>query len=143
MDFHLNLPLCVVTAHITMILPTAHKLCLPAGLAQVQASSLPVVPAVEMNLCNPDGEYWNITQVTVLSFSQPHLGQVVRVDILVQLRVTNQLPLHLPHIGPVPLPPEVLVQLDLATAVRLAQLTVVAPMRGRNSNSTASKYSSF
>ena len=71
--FHINLSYCVKTANITLKLATVYKLCLHAGPAQVQPSSQPVVPAVEMYLGNPDGEDWYITQVAVLPLPQPHL----------------------------------------------------------------------
>ena len=82
--------------------------------------------AGEMKLGNGEGGNGTSAEVALGLLPQPQLWQVVRVDVRLEGGVALQLPLHPPQQAAMPLPPQVLLQLILTRAVRLAQLAIVA-----------------
>ena len=100
----------------------ADKLAQLAGLHDVEAGGLAVVPAVEVNLGQGEGGDGHITHSAVLPLSQPELGVIVGVDVLVQFRVGDQLPLQQPQVGSVPVTAQVLIELAFRAAVSLTNL---------------------
>ena len=100
MDLQLYLRHNIKVTSLTMNVSVTVEVCHPTGLCHMQPSCQPVVTAIEMNLGHSDGGYGHITEVAVLPVPQPQLGKVVRVDVLVKLRVSGQLPLHSTEVGP-------------------------------------------
>ena len=119
---HLNLGRHVEVARVAVEVALADKLAKLAGLHDVEAGGLAVVPAVEVNLGQGEGGDGHIAHAAVFPLSQPELGVVVGVDVLVQLRVRDQLPLQQPQVGSVPVPAQVLLQLGFRAAVSLTNL---------------------
>ena len=119
---HLNLCCHVEVASVAVEVTLADKLAQLAGLHDVKAGGSAVIAAVEMYLGHSEGGDGHVTQAAVLLFPQPELGVVVGVDVLVQLRVGDQLPLQQPQVSSVPVPAQVLLQLGLRAAVSLTNL---------------------
>lgn len=119
---HLNLCAHIEVASVAVEVTLADKLAQLAGLHDVKAGGSAVIAAVEMYLGHGEGGDGHVTQAAVLLFPQPELGVIVGVDVLVQLRVRDQLPLQQPQVSSVPVPAQMLLQLGLRAAVSLTNL---------------------
>ena len=119
---HLDLCGHVEVARVAVEVALADKLAQLAGLHDVEAGGLAVIPAVEVDLGHGERGDGHVTHAAMFPLPEPELGIIVRVDVLVQLRVGDQLPLQQPQVSSVPVATQVLLQLGFRAAVCLTNL---------------------